>query len=465
MPVQRVVHLTNGGGGSTSRAEAYSDGICGEAGTEEEKDVVVSVNSRGSSVADLVEEGPADFRVHSSVYTDQGVFEQEIHTIFENGWVYVAHESEIASPGDYVTRRIGTQPVIVTRGAKEQINVLLNVCRHRANAICREQQGSNTFSFRCPYHSWTYANTGELLGVADRTRYPKGFGSDLNLLKAAKTGSYQGLIFASLNADVPDLDDHLAGIKHQIDYWADRSLEGSNTLLLPHRYGYSGNWKFQAENGVDGYHASFVHESAFDSFAKGGVFRYLNRPSIKTDGTTRGFPGGHSTLEGGYAEGRGSARSLPEMFEDYMSKLRERHGEERAREVVSARHLFIFPNVYLFDDLVRIVQPISLEETEIYSHPFRLGGVPEEFNARRLYEVTRQLSTTGMVNPADLEMFAANQTGLHADMDWLELCRGIEMEEVRPSGERVGQHSDETPQRAFYRAWQQVMSQSSFDGC
>ena len=70
-----------------------------------------------------------------------------------------------------------------------------------------------------------------------------------------------------------------------------------------------------------------------------------------------------------------------------------------------------------------------------------------------------------MVNPADLEMFASNQTGLHADMDWLELCRGIEMEDVLPSGERVGQHSDETPQRAFYRAWQQVMSQPAFEGC
>ncbi len=424
--------------------------------------MATNVKPKPASITDLVQEGPADFRVHSNVYTDPDVFEQELYDIFENGWVYVAHESEIANPGDYVTRRIGTQPVIVTRGAKNEINVLLNVCRHRANAICREQAG-NSFSFRCPYHSWTYANTGELLGVADRTRYPKGFGEGLDLLSAAKVGAYQGLIFASLSANVPDLDDHLAGIKHQIDYWADRSLEGSNTLQLPHRYGYSGNWKFQAENGVDGYHASFVHESAFDSFAKGGVFRYLNRPSIKTDGTTRGFPGGHSTLEGGYAEGRGSARSLPEMFEDYMSKLTENYGEDRAREVVSSRHLFIFPNVYLFDDLVRIVQPITLEETEVYSHPFRLGGVPEEFNARRLYEVTRQLSTTGMVNPADLEMFAANQTGLHADMDWLQLCRGMEMEEVLPSGERVGQHSDETPQRAFYRAWQQLMSQRALE--
>ena len=136
-------------------------------------------NAHSKQVMDLVCEGPADFRVHSSVYTDQAIFDQEMRDIFENGWVYVAHESEIANPGDYVTRRIGTQPVIVTRGRQEQVNVLLNVCRHRANAICREQQGDATFSFRCPYHAWTYANTGELLGVADRTRYPKGFGDDL----------------------------------------------------------------------------------------------------------------------------------------------------------------------------------------------------------------------------------------------------------------------------------------------
>ena len=193
--------------------------------------MVANADSKSLSFIDLVQEGPSDFRVHSSVYTDQGIFEQEMHDIFENGWIYVAHESEIANPGDFVTRRMGTQPVIVTRGREGQTNVLLNVCRHRANAICREQQGSDTFSFRCPYHAWTYANTGELLGVADRTRYPKGFGSDLDLLKAAKVGSYQGLIFASLNADVPDLDDHLAGIKHQIDYWADRSLEGKQYLV------------------------------------------------------------------------------------------------------------------------------------------------------------------------------------------------------------------------------------------
>jgi fatty-acyl-CoA synthase len=126
---------------------------------------------------------------------------------------------------------------------------------------------------------------------------------------------------------------------------------------------------------------------------------------------------------------------------------------------VSNRHLFIFPNVFLFDDLIRVIQPIALEETEIYSHPFRLGGVPDALNARRLYEVTRQLSTTGLVNPADLEMFTANQTGLHArQMAWLVLSRGMDQETVLPSGERLGGQSDEVPQRALYRHWREVMA-------
>jgi len=145
-----------------------------------------------------------------------------------------------------------------------------------------------------------------------------------------------------------------------------------------------------------------------------------------------------------------------------LGKLAERHGEERAREIVSSHHVLIFPNLMLFDELVRVVQPVSPEWTEVDSHPFALGGVPEEFNARRLYETNRQLSTTGLVSAADLEMFAANQTGLHVrDMEWLVLSRGMDQETVLPTGERIGERSDETPQRSFYRQWLQLMARAS----
>lgn len=53
-----------------------------------------------------------DDRVHASLYTDARVFDDEIERIFRRGWVFVGHESQVPHPGDFVTRAIGTEPVI-----------------------------------------------------------------------------------------------------------------------------------------------------------------------------------------------------------------------------------------------------------------------------------------------------------------------------------------------------------------
>ena len=72
-------------------------------------------------------------RVHGSVYTSAEIFAREMDTIFKTGWVYVAHESEVSERGDYLTRMIGREPVVVVRGKDGQVRVLLNRCTHRAN--------------------------------------------------------------------------------------------------------------------------------------------------------------------------------------------------------------------------------------------------------------------------------------------------------------------------------------------
>ena len=410
-----------------------------------------------SDPGDLVTDADGAFKVHPSVYTDEQLFARELRDIFEHHWVYIGHESEVPEPGDFKTAMIGARPIILTRGEDGRLHGLLNVCRHRANAVCREQRGNAT-RFRCPYHGWTYRNDGALVGVPDRARYAGGFDSDaLGLLTLPKLDTCRGLVFASLSADVPALEEHLSPVRHHIDLWADRSIGAEHAVLLPHRYGYHGNWKFQCENGVDGYHPGIVHESAFSSFAAFGIGNFERGPFVIQEETTLAYPGGHSVLQGGEHDGRGLARGLPHRYEEYVAKLNRHHGTARASEVIANRHLFIFPNVFLFDELVRVVQPMAVDYTEVYSHPFSIAGMPEDFNARRLYETTRQLSTTGLVNPSDLEMFAANQTGLRAGPDWLRLDRGIEDEEVRTSGERVGRYADETPQRAFHRRWVEVL--------
>ena len=102
-------------------------------------------------------------RVHGSLYTDPRVFADELARIWYWTWVYVGHESEVAEPGDYVRKTLGLQDVIMTRGADGEVRLLLNRCAHRANLVCEAERG-HAKSFRCPYHGWTYRNTGELIG-------------------------------------------------------------------------------------------------------------------------------------------------------------------------------------------------------------------------------------------------------------------------------------------------------------
>ena len=86
---------------------------------------MISDTHLGATYDHLVLEEGDSFRVHTRAYSDADVFEHEMRTIFENNWVYVAHESEIAQPGDYRTSAVGRMPVIVTRSSENEVHVLL----------------------------------------------------------------------------------------------------------------------------------------------------------------------------------------------------------------------------------------------------------------------------------------------------------------------------------------------------
>jgi len=92
--------------------------------------------------------------IPASVYSDPELFELEKERVFARAWVFMAHESEIPQPGDYVVRRIVDDSFIVARDEKGAVRVLFNMCLHRGMQVCRSERG-NTSHFRCPYHAWT----------------------------------------------------------------------------------------------------------------------------------------------------------------------------------------------------------------------------------------------------------------------------------------------------------------------
>jgi phenylpropionate dioxygenase-like ring-hydroxylating dioxygenase large terminal subunit len=200
-------------------------------------------------------------------WADEALLEREMARIFGSCWQFLAHESEIPDRGDYVLRKMGRDRVIVTRDENGAVRVLLNTCRHRGVPLCRADSG-NTSHFRCSYHGWTYANTGELRGV---TYQPDVYGRDgidkkrLSLYAPAQVDTAHGLVFATWDPEAPGLRDYLGDIDWYLGAVFDKYPGGMEVVGAPVRNIVRANWKTEGENlSGDGYHTTVTHASAFE---------------------------------------------------------------------------------------------------------------------------------------------------------------------------------------------------------
>ena len=409
-------------------------------------------------------------RVHGSVYTDPDIFEEELNKIFHRGWVYVGHASEIPEPGDFRLRQIGRQPVIMVRDDEGQVQLLLNRCAHRANAVCQVERG-NTKIFRCAYHGWTFRNNGDLLGVTYQDRYDESFHKeDHGLRKVSRMEMYRGFVFGSLSPVGVTLDEHLGQpVKEQLDLFIDLSPEGELDVTAGvHKYGYRANWKFQVENSMDGYHPNFVHQTFFANIQRRTGTKLTDLFSSSSVGLTRDLGNGHVMLDfRPYNKARGPRlrAALPTTpgGQAYREAMVNKHGKEWAEELLTAggTHLLVFPNLVLIGVQIRVIRPVRVNETEVFLYPTLLKGVPPEMNAARLRGHEAFYGPAGGGATDDLEMFERNQIGLSAQVDpWLLLARGLHKEERDVDGTLVGQMTDELTQRGIWRQWKKVMSQN-----
>lgn len=225
-----------------------------------------------NEVARSIEEGLLPI----TVFSDQEVHQRELERIFARSWVFVGHESEIPSRGDYVQRQIGRDRFVLIHGEDGEIRLLFDSCRHRGALICRAEKG-NASHFRCAYHGWTYKNTGDLVGAPV---FKRAYGSGLDktewgLLRAPHVDSIHGLVFASLDPDAPSLEDYLGPMKWYLDMEWGQVREGWEVIGEPQRWILDTNWKIGSENFTgDDYHTLFLHRSMQEQ-------GFLQNPDLK----------------------------------------------------------------------------------------------------------------------------------------------------------------------------------------
>jgi choline monooxygenase len=193
-------------------------------------------------------------------YTDPEWYQRELDVIFRKEWLCVGRVEQIPNTGDYFTQEVIGQPLIVVRDGSE-VRVHLGVCRHRG-AIITQGKGKCR-SFVCPYHSWTYALSGKLVGIPGSPHPLAGvedFSNDNYGLIPIRSGIWGGFIFVTFNADAAPLQTWLGDLP---EFLAEYNIDQMQWTHVD-EYEIDCNWKVWLENAFENYHVATVHRQHYD---------------------------------------------------------------------------------------------------------------------------------------------------------------------------------------------------------
>ena len=354
--------------------------------------------------------------VSREAFISDEVYRLELARIFEKSWVFLAHESEIPAPGGYVVRTLGNAPVIVVRDTDGVVRAMLNSCRHRGAKLCRADTGSAR-RFVCPYHGWTYETDGRLVTTSfDAHMPPQMDFSQWGLIRVPRVESYHGLVFASWNAEVVDIESYLGDFRWFVDAFFARTPGGMHVLAPPHRWRVKANWKVGALNFIgDNQHVLTTHIGPLTlnplRSARSGFAKAADRSTqIITDGghgcTITYLPGGMN--DDAYITHDPALKSIYETMlkPDQMKML------HHLRVAVGT----VFPNLSFIETqsgvgeksvMLRLWHPVGGSEMEILSWVLAENEASDAYKASALNSGIHNFGTAGVFEQDDVELWVS----------------------------------------------------------
>ncbi len=197
------------------------------------------------------------------LYLDPEFFEAEKRAFLRAAPQVVCHESEIANPGEWRTIDFLGESVIVIRGDDGEIRAFTNVCRHRGSRLV-DGEGGCAKVLTCPYHAWSYARDGRLVGVMHRHEYPGLQTEKLGLVPVALE-NWRGFLFVRLEEGLPSVHEMMAPYEHEVAPYRFEDLRAIGRVTLRPR---DLNWKTIADNYSDHLHIPVGHPGLTRLFGK-----------------------------------------------------------------------------------------------------------------------------------------------------------------------------------------------------
>jgi len=187
-------------------------------------------------------------------FTAPEILAEEMEKIFTRQWLCVDREERVARPGDYFLLEVADASIIILRDQQGTVRAFHNVCRHRGSRICEEHQGQFSETIQCPYHAWTYALDGRLIG-APATNDLEGFRKQDFPLHAVPLALWEGFIFISLAERPAPFEESHAPLLGRFSRFNLPNLRTGRTI----EYDVHANWKLVVQNYSECYHCALVH--------------------------------------------------------------------------------------------------------------------------------------------------------------------------------------------------------------
>ncbi len=188
------------------------------------------------------------------LYHDPEFFEAEKRAFLRCAPQIVCHESEIAQPGDWRTLEYLGESIIVIRGDDREARAFSNVCRHRGSRLVDGVAGCAKV-LTCPYHAWSYARDGRLVGVPHRQEYPS-LQTDRLGLHSIALENWRGFLFVALEPGAPSVAEMMAPYADEVEHYRFEDLRVIGRVTLRER---QLNWKTLCDNYSDHLHIPVGH--------------------------------------------------------------------------------------------------------------------------------------------------------------------------------------------------------------
>jgi phenylpropionate dioxygenase-like ring-hydroxylating dioxygenase large terminal subunit len=338
-------------------------------------------------------EAPADALDNLSLpgwlYFDPEFFEAEKKAFLRASPQVVCHESEIREPGEWRSLEYLGESVIVIRGDDREVRAFSNVCRHRGSRLV-DGTGGCAKVLTCPYHAWSYARDGRLVGVPHRNEYP-GLQTEKLGLHSVALENWHGFLFITLEPGAPSVAEMMAPYEREVAQYRFEDLRVMGRVTLRPR---PLNWKTIADNYSDHLHIAVGHPGLTRLFGR----NYRIEAQDRVD-----------RMEGDLV-GKESANPSERAYQRFLPEV------DRLPPNYQRKWLYykLFPNVAfdIYPDQVDFMQflPVSASQTVIREISYAIPDERREMAAARYlnWRINRR------VNAEDTELITRVQLGMRS---------------------------------------------------